>query len=862
MAQDEVKRNINNANNSKAVQAAANMAANSGNPYAVAAGKGIKIADKLTDGKASEKLGKALTAANKAAGLKGKMAQKAINKAGESGTTDRLNKATAKKNDPMSNIKPKMGAVAGVTSKNKGDGVDNSSKTDVKNEASDGGGTTNFVKDFKILIIGLKVAPFALLFIIFIAIIVSSSQVVVKSIGLDSADSISSKKGEEKISKTKEEEYTEEVKEDEVSYDIFIEDNKFRDSKFENMNLVKIANTTYVERKYGISSINDLEDFYPGLKKYNTSDEESTNIAYDFYYKMYLLYKTYRDNYNTSDGDNLILDLPLLMATLNLQSEDMSIVFSSNLSELDTTKKVRTSRLNEFKYDYDWSSYTLTRDSSVHDMEVLAQHMVSKNENSNTYEIDRTKYKEYLKEFIKQKYYQGKDEYNTAVLSDIREIYDSKQQYEDLVGGYNVTKKVVTHTAKGTSKTFWWPIGSAETTVNSNGKLMATGDPVPTVITSYFGAKDIAAHATGHGAIDISGPYEMGEVNIIASKSGVVVYPVDKSQTHFNSWGYEFCPDGGTYGNHVIIQHSDGTYTLYGHMAQDTILVFAGEVVEQGQVIGKMGSSGSSTGIHLHFEMRKGANSYANIVDPLDYVSIDNPRATSSYGSATNASDFSTIETVFTKEEFVAKLKDYCARSGNQAFCNNWAAHAESVYTTSVNNDINPELVVATAGREQGWGNPGGACDNNYYGIGVYNEGGCTAYSSQEEGIAAYANLLAEYRNPTSGTYNMIISRNNEREAAGCNPDGHGMPDTYSGVMSIYGWLGTYRYDPGDWSLGGCKYLNTYLYEDNYCSKVVTCKAPYQNCSEESKTTVCEQNDYTIFNVVKTTEIRYDVFGI
>ena len=72
------------------------------------------------------------------------------------------------------------------------------------------------------------------------------------------------------------------------------------------------------------------------------------------------------------------------------------------------------------------------------------------------------------------------------------------------------------------------------------------------------------------------------------------------------------------YGNYVIIQHTDGNYTLYGHLYQNSITVVAGDSVRQGQVIGKMGSSGQSTGPHLHFEVRT-CPSFGCTTNPLDY---------------------------------------------------------------------------------------------------------------------------------------------------------------------------------------------------------------------------------------------------
>lgn len=78
------------------------------------------------------------------------------------------------------------------------------------------------------------------------------------------------------------------------------------------------------------------------------------------------------------------------------------------------------------------------------------------------------------------------------------------------------------------------------------------------------------------------------------------------------------------YGNYVVLEHNleDGSviYTLYGHMVQGSIEVSVGEEIEQGRTLGIMGSTGNSTGNHLHFEVRIGANSSNRAVDPFSYL--------------------------------------------------------------------------------------------------------------------------------------------------------------------------------------------------------------------------------------------------
>ncbi len=174
---------------------------------------------------------------------------------------------------------------------------------------------------------------------------------------------------------------------------------------------------------------------------------------------------------------------------------------------------------------------------------------------------------------------------------------------------------------------FWWPVGSSETTVVGN-KIMATGAPALTSISSNFGWRNIGGKRSFHGGIDISGEGQVNVHNVIAAKGGVVVYPTSISQTQFadhegSAYGNN---DGGGYGNYVKIDHGNGEYTLYAHMAQNSVTVMAGDVVEQGQVIGKVGHTGSSTGAHLHFEIYEGGSASEFRVDPLLYVSADNPR--------------------------------------------------------------------------------------------------------------------------------------------------------------------------------------------------------------------------------------------
>ncbi|MFE2477345.1 peptidoglycan DD-metalloendopeptidase family protein [Streptomyces sp. NPDC059389] len=92
--------------------------------------------------------------------------------------------------------------------------------------------------------------------------------------------------------------------------------------------------------------------------------------------------------------------------------------------------------------------------------------------------------------------------------------------------------------------------------------------------------------------------------------SGTTVHAVGLGTVVEAGWG-------GAYGNNVVIKHADGTYTQYGHMS--SLSVSVGDQVTAGQQIGLSGSTGNSSGPHLHFEARTGAQ-YGSDIDPVAYL--------------------------------------------------------------------------------------------------------------------------------------------------------------------------------------------------------------------------------------------------
>ncbi len=125
--------------------------------------------------------------------------------------------------------------------------------------------------------------------------------------------------------------------------------------------------------------------------------------------------------------------------------------------------------------------------------------------------------------------------------------------------------------------------------------------PVPgnRKINSPYGWRNCPFHGREiHSGIDIDADY--GD-KIVAAASGTVI------SSKYNG-GYGYC---------VIISHGSGLYTLYAH--NSSLLVRSGAYVSKGQQIARAGSTGNSTGVHLHFEVRKGGNSSGQHVNPMGY---------------------------------------------------------------------------------------------------------------------------------------------------------------------------------------------------------------------------------------------------
>lgn len=176
----------------------------------------------------------------------------------------------------------------------------------------------------------------------------------------------------------------------------------------------------------------------------------------------------------------------------------------------------------------------------------------------------------------------------TELLAQLRA---HRQQLEVYVSGLEHTTQELETKLQGIIRTRGTALGPV---IPGTGRFIY---PVSGPITSPFGYRvhPVTGTTRFHSGLDFGVDYG---TEIRSADNGVVIHA---------DWM-------GGYGNCVIVQHNNDLSTLYGH--QSEILVKQGDTVLQGQTLGRVGSTGMSTGPHLHFEVRQGGTP----VDPLGYL--------------------------------------------------------------------------------------------------------------------------------------------------------------------------------------------------------------------------------------------------
>ncbi len=200
----------------------------------------------------------------------------------------------------------------------------------------------------------------------------------------------------------------------------------------------------------------------------------------------------------------------------------------------------------------------------------------------------------YSREKLKLSYWNLKDLF--------QKVYDKNDSlpwaYGKTLGFENIYSSKSSSSSSSQGGMFIWPVP----------EYVEAGLSLKEQLTATF-AGDDSVHNGNHGAIDIAHGVNTS-AKIVAAAAGEVIKAGDT---------------GDGYGNCVIIKHSNGYFTLYGHMAPGSLQVSEGDNVKQGQQIGTMGTTGNSTGNHLHFEVRTGASTFwaSEKVDPEQFFNDD-----------------------------------------------------------------------------------------------------------------------------------------------------------------------------------------------------------------------------------------------
>lgn len=183
---------------------------------------------------------------------------------------------------------------------------------------------------------------------------------------------------------------------------------------------------------------------------------------------------------------------------------------------------------------------------------------------------------------------------STEIEQQIKEYYAEQQKANAQSSSNSSSSNSSSSSSNSSSNSSGSSGGTSSPTVSSSGYTW----PVP----GYYYLSSEWNENRGsynHGAIDIAGGGIMGATVVAADKG--TVFAVNNSCTH--NWGKDgSCGCGGGYGNYVMIDHGNGKVTIYGHLTN--AIVSVGQSVSKGQTIGYVGSTGNSTGPHLHFECR------------------------------------------------------------------------------------------------------------------------------------------------------------------------------------------------------------------------------------------------------------------
>jgi murein DD-endopeptidase MepM/ murein hydrolase activator NlpD len=203
-------------------------------------------------------------------------------------------------------------------------------------------------------------------------------------------------------------------------------------------------------------------------------------------------------------------------------------------------------------------------------------------------------------------------------LAEVRTLYAKLDDYQDLLKDKEKEKEVMVLQYSQKAQELEEISGDQEEALIALAKKESELEAKKRTIKTYFtgGKLAVPLHVDwrlsspfGIRVHPVTGVRKMHTGIDMAAPKGTPVYAAESGVVIVNQWM-------GGYGNCIIIDHGGGLWTLYGHLLDGSSVVKKGETVKRGEKIAGVGMTGTATGYHLHFEVRKNEEP----VNPLPYI--------------------------------------------------------------------------------------------------------------------------------------------------------------------------------------------------------------------------------------------------
>ena len=337
------------------------------------------------------------------------------------------------------------------------------------------------------------------------------------------------------------------------------------------------------------SQINELDTKISDLNNQITDAENKINQKQEDYdNQQELLEKRLVATYEA--GETSFLDVLLSSKSLTDLISNYYMISEVAEADMNLMQSIENEKkeIEDAKATLEQSKQEL--DSSKSEKESMSVQLQSAKEEKNAYVAQLSSEEQDLQQQI--------DELAEANKSIDAEIQQKQAEMQKKLEEYK--------NASSSSSSSSGSSGSSSSGTSTGGGAVSSSGFIYPVPSAYSRITTYMYYSSGqyHGAVDFGSAGINGQP-VYAVADGIV-YTAKALTT--------------SYGNYIIILHDNGLYTLYAHGQAGSIRVSEGQYVSQGQQIMNVGSTGNSTGPHLHFEVRTSPGLYDNRVNPVNYL--------------------------------------------------------------------------------------------------------------------------------------------------------------------------------------------------------------------------------------------------